>query len=154
MTVPVPLPLRDTFKTGAPCVMLKAAVTVSLELSVTTQEGLLLQLPPIQPAKDEPLAAVAVSVTEVPEGKLALQVCPQLMPEGVLATLPLPVPLKPTVRVGEVLKLAVTEVVCVSVKVQTPVPLHPPDHPEKKKFAAGEAVSVTLVPLAKLAEQA
>ena len=101
MTVPVPLPPRATFKTGAPCVRLKAAVTVSLELSVTTQEGLLLQLPPIQPAKDEPLAAVAVSVTEVPEGKLALQVCPQLMPEGVLATLPLPLPMRTTLEAGE-----------------------------------------------------
>jgi len=74
------------------------------------------------------------------------------MPGGLLRTLPLP--LRATVSTGEALKLAVTEVFCVSVRVQTPVPLHAPDHPEKKEFVAGEAVSVTWVPLAKLAVQA
>jgi hypothetical protein len=39
----------------------------------------------------EPEAAVAVSVTEVPEGKLAEQVVGQLIPAGLLATVPLPV---------------------------------------------------------------
>lgn len=86
--------------------------------------------------------------------KVALQVCPQLMPEGVLATLPLPVPARATVRVGEVLKLAMTEIFCVKVILQTPEPLQAPDHPEKKEFVVGDAVSVTWVPLEKLALQA
>jgi len=43
--------------------MLKVAITVSLALSVTTQVRLLLQLPPIQPAKVEFAPTVAVSVT-------------------------------------------------------------------------------------------
>ena len=43
-------------------------------MSVTTQVGLLPQLPPVHPANDELAPAVAVSVTEVPEGKLATQV--------------------------------------------------------------------------------
>jgi hypothetical protein len=110
--------------------------------------------PPLHPAKVEFAPAVAVSVTDVPELKFAWQVCPQLMPEGLLVTLPVPVPLKLTVSTGEALKLAVTEVFCVSDKVQTLVPLQPPDQPAKKEFAAGVAVSVTLVPLEKLAEQA
>ena len=98
-----------------PWVGLNFAVTLSLALSVTTQVEPVLQLPPVQPAKDEPLAGVAVSVTEVAGAKLALQVCPQLMPEGLLLTVPLPMPLKVTVSTGEVLKLAMTEVFCVTV---------------------------------------
>ena len=75
--------------------------------------------------------------------KIALQVVPQLMPEGLLATLPLPEPLKVTTNTGEVLKLAITEVFCVNVTLQTPVPLQAPDHPAKKEFAVGDAVSDT-----------
>ena len=108
MTVPVPFPPSATFKTGALWIMLKIAVTDSVALSVTTQVGLLLQFPPDHPVKEEPGAAVAVSVTEVPGAKLALQVCPQSMPEGALLTLP--PPLTATVSTGEELKLAVTEV--------------------------------------------
>jgi hypothetical protein len=43
--------------------MLKVAVTFSLAASVTTQEGLVLQFPPVQPAKVEFALGVAVSVT-------------------------------------------------------------------------------------------
>jgi len=75
--------------------------------------------------------------------KSALQVVPQLMPEGLLPTLPLPEPLKVTANTGEVLKLAITEVFCVNVTLQTPVPLQAPDQPAKKEFAVGDAVSDT-----------
>jgi hypothetical protein len=111
-------------------------------------------LPPFQPAKVELLAAVAVSVIEVPGLKLALQVCPQLMPVGSLVTLPVPEPLRPTVSTGEVLKFAITDVFCINVTLHTAVPLQAPDQPAKKEFAAGEAVSATWVPLEKLAVQA
>jgi len=80
--------------------MLKVAATVSLALSVTMQVGLLPQLPPTQPAKDEFALAVGVSVTCVPGEKLALQMVPQLMPEGLLVTVPFPVPARVTLNTG------------------------------------------------------
>lgn len=53
--------------------------------------------PPDHPAKAEFAAAVSVSVTELPEAKLALQVGAQLIPPGLLATVPEPVPATLTV---------------------------------------------------------
>jgi hypothetical protein len=47
---------------------------------------------PDQPVNVEPVLAVAVSVTGVALAKLALHVVPQLMPEGLLVTVPVPVP--------------------------------------------------------------
>ena len=47
---------------------------------------------PLQPAKVEPLSAVAVSVTLVPAAKLALQLEPQLTPVGEEVIIPLPMP--------------------------------------------------------------
>jgi hypothetical protein len=122
---------------------LKVAVTCWLALSFTTQALAPLHPPPLHPTKEEFAPVVAVSVTEVPEAKLALQVFPQLMPDGSLVTLPWPVPLRPTVSTGEVLKLAITEAFCIKVTWQLPVPLQAPDHPAKKEFADGDAVSVT-----------
>jgi hypothetical protein len=58
---------------------------------VTLQVDVPLQAP-VQPAKVELAAGVGVSVTAVPAGKLAVHVVPQLMPAGVLAMLPVPVP--------------------------------------------------------------
>jgi len=73
--------------------ILNVAVTFSLALSVTTQVGLVLQLAPVQPANVEFAPGVAVSVTCVPRGKLTLQVAVrQLMPAGLLVTVPVPVP--------------------------------------------------------------
>jgi len=141
VTVPVPVPTRLTVSTAVPCTGLKVAVTFSLALSVTAQVRLLLQLAPVQPANVEFAAAFAVRVTRVPVAKLALQVAPQFMPEGVLVTVPWP--LKATVSTGEVLKLAITEAFCIKVTWQAPVPLQAPDHPAKKEFADGDAVSVT-----------
>jgi len=116
--------------------------------------GPLPQLPPVHPANDELAAAVAVRVTRALGSKLALQVCPQLMPEGMLVTLPVPVPPRATVRTGEVLKLAMTDVFCIKVTLHAPVPLQAPDQPAKKEFAVGDAVSATWLPLEKLAVQA
>ena len=47
---------------------------------------------PVQPPKVEPLAGVAVNVTVVPLLYKAEQVLPQLIPAGLLVTVPLPVP--------------------------------------------------------------
>src|SRR5215831_12719099 len=77
------------------------------------------------------------------------------MPVGVLVTEPLPVPVLLTLRLtGCKSKMAVTEVVVVSVTTQAPVPLHPaPLHPVKVEPTVGAAVRFTTVPLAKLPEQ-
>ncbi len=47
---------------------------------------------PLQPMKVEPETAVAVSVIVVPWVTACEQVAPQLMPAGVLVTVPEPVP--------------------------------------------------------------
>src|SRR5207247_631336 len=129
------------------------AVTVVAAESVTTQVPVPEQPLPLQPLKAEPAAGVAVSVTAVPLAKLAAQVTPQLIPTGALVTVPLPVPALLTVsaKLGR-LKVAVTVVAAETVTVHDPVPVHPPPlQPLKIEPAAGVAVSVTAVPLAKLA---
>ena len=65
--------------------------------------------PPLQPTTIEPAAAVAVIVTELFVGNEALQVAPQLMPAGLLVTVPVPVPALFRVSVaGTALNVAVT----------------------------------------------
>jgi hypothetical protein len=158
-TVPVPVPARTTVSITALGMALKVAVTCWLALSVTVQVELLpLQPPPDHPAKDEFAAAVSVSVTEVPEVKLALQVGAQAIPEGVVATVPVPVPARVTVSTTPfwiALKFAVTCWLALSVTVQVELlPLQPPpDHPAKEEFMAAASVRVTWVPLAKVALQ-
>src|SRR5213596_1955879 len=110
---------------------------------------------PLQPPKVEPAAGAAVSVTAVPLAKLAEQVAPQVIPAGELVTVPLPLPALLTVsaKLGR-LKVAVTVVAAETVTTQVPVPEHPPPlQPLKVEPMAGLAVSVTAVPLVKLAEQ-
>jgi len=74
---------------------LKVAVTALAAVMVTLQVPVPEQAP-LQPAKVEPAAAVAVRVTGVPLAKLALQVLGQLMPLGLLLTEPDPVPVSVT----------------------------------------------------------
>lgn len=76
---------------------LKLAVTVTDAFPAKVQEPVPEQIPPLQPSNTEPTAGVAVSVTEVPAGKLAEQAVPQSMPAGVLTTDPAPVPVRLTV---------------------------------------------------------
>ena len=68
------------------------AETALAVVMVTLQVLPLLELHPLQLAKVEPIAAEAVSVTLLPELKLALQEKPQLMPAGLLVMVPVPVP--------------------------------------------------------------
>jgi hypothetical protein len=64
---------------------------------------------PLQPVNVEPAAAVAVSVTIVPEANDAEQVAPQSIPAGELVTEPEPVPALLTVNVcGTNVNVAVT----------------------------------------------
>ena len=85
------------------------------------------------------------------------QVAPHEMPAGLLVTVPLPVPALETVSDGSppfVVNVAVTVVSAVRVTTQVPVPEQPPPlQPVKVEPAAGVAVSVTVVPLAKVEEQ-
>src|ERR1700728_5185804 len=90
----------------------KAAVTLSAALMVTTQLPLPLHAP-LQPLKNQPLAGVSVSVTCVPLAKLALQVEPQLIPDGVLVTVPLPdTPAESVYASGAIVPLTVCVAVC------------------------------------------
>lgn len=124
---------------------------------VSPQVELLPLQPPAQPAKVEFVAGVWVSVIDVPGEKLALQVGAQPIPEGTLATVPVPVPARITVSTTAfwiALKLAVTCWLALSVTLQVGLlPLQPPDHPVKEEFVAADSVRVTWVPLAKLALQ-
>src|ERR687888_339247 len=109
---------------------------------------------PLQPVNVEPAAAVAVSVTVVPSGKEAEQVAPQSIPAGELVTAPEPAPAFVTVSVCMIsAKSAVTARSWSMVTVQVPVPLQSPLQPVKVEPASGVAVSVTVVPSAKEAEQ-
>jgi hypothetical protein len=98
---------------------------------------------------------VAVSVTIVPEPNGAEQVVPQLMPAGADVTDPVP---GPASVIDSVICLSVnvaaTAVMSETLTTHIPTPEQPaPDQPPKSEFAAGVAVSVTIVPAAKLAEQ-
>jgi len=69
------------------------------------------------------------------------------MPEGVLVTVPVPCPASVTdICVGVEVKDAVTVVLAFKTTVQGTFPEHAPDHPLNVTFAAGVAVSTTLVP--------
>ena len=78
---------------------------------------------------------------------------PQSMPAGVLVTIPAPVPALETVSAKTGVNVAVTVVAAVRVTVQGPMPVQVPLQPVKTEPGAGVAVSVTSVPLTKLAVQ-
>ncbi len=110
VTVPVPVPASITDNAKPLVLELKVAVTVVAAVNVTTHVPVPVQPPPLHPAKVEPSAGLAVRVTCAPLAKLAEHVDPQLIPAGVLATVPEPVPAFVTVRVKPLpkLKVAVT----------------------------------------------
>ncbi len=89
LTVPVPVPAVETVRGNVE--MLNVAVTDSADVIVTTQLPVPLQAP-LQPANTDPLAGVSVNVTTVPLAKSAVQVPVQLIPAGLLVTVPEPVP--------------------------------------------------------------
>jgi hypothetical protein len=132
--------------------MLNVAVTVSDALTVTVH----VPVPghpvtPLQPANVDPSSAVAVRMTVVPLVKLAEHVVVgQLIPAGLLVTVPVPVPVSCTVRTGVIVvraKLATTVTVVggdVSVIVHVPVPSQgPAPQPVKVDPFAAVAVNVT-----------
>ncbi len=76
--------------------MLKVAVAVALAFIVRVQTLVPLQAPD-QPTKYAPLAGAGVSFTTVPAANDALQLGAQLMPVGLLVTVPVEVPANWTV---------------------------------------------------------
>jgi len=119
---------------------------------VTAHKPVPEQAPP-QPAKVVPATADAVSETLVPGTNLASQEDVQLIPAGLLVTVPFPFPGNDTARSGFASNPTVT---CLSEFIsrsQLPVPLHAPPQPVKWDPASEVAVRVTAAPLAKLAEQ-
>jgi len=89
VTLPVPFPAFATV--SANCTTFQVAVTPLAWLIVTWQLPVPVQAP-LQPAKVDPVAGVAVSVTTVALSNGALHAVPQLMPAGVELTAPLPRP--------------------------------------------------------------
>jgi hypothetical protein len=146
-TEPLPVPARVTV--SGKVAVVNVAVTFRAALIVTVQEPVPVQAP-LQPAKIEPEAAVALSVTDAPELKFAAQVPGQLMPEGLLDTEPVPVPASVTVS-GEVavVNVAVTAWPPFIVTVHVPVPLQAPPQPAKVEPEAAVAVNVTVLAILK-----
>jgi hypothetical protein len=147
VTVPLPDPVLLTESVNV-C-RLKVAVTDVAAFMVTAHVPVPEQPPPLQPAKVEPPAGAAVSVTTVPLLYVAEQVAPQLIPAGLDVTVPLPDPVLLTDSVNVcTLKVAVTDVAAFMVTEHVPVPEHPPPlQPANVDPPAGDAVSVTAVPL-------
>ena len=134
-----------------PPLVLKVAVTALAALMVTEHVPVPVQAPD-QLANAEPVPAAAVSVTTVPLAKLAPQVVPQLIPAGLLVTVPVPVPAFVTVNakvVVVVLNVAVTALAAVIVTAHVLVPVQAPLQPANVEPVPAAAVSVTTVPLAK-----
>jgi hypothetical protein len=129
-------------------VVLRSSVIASVQVAAVPLQA------PVQPVKVEPAAVAAVSVTDVPLATLNEQVAPQVMPAGVLVTVPLPVPEAATVSSALTVKTAVAlrSSVIASVQVAA-VPLQAPVQPVNVEPAAAAAVSVTVAPFVKPAPQ-
>jgi hypothetical protein len=131
------------------------AVTDSAALRVTLQAAVPVHAP-LQAEKALPVAGVSLSVTWLFCGKLAEHVVGQLIPAGVLVTVPVPVPAKVTDMVTDVIpaaaKVAVTESAALRVTLQAALPVHAPLQPEKVLLVPGVSLSVTWLFCGKLAE--
>jgi hypothetical protein len=114
-----------------PFSLLKFAVIDMLPSRVTLQFALPLQAP-AQEVKASLLPGVSLRVTGVFGGKVKLQVVGQLIPAGLLVTVPAPFPAMDTVSTSPRAKVALTFSVPVIDTVQGAVPEHAPLQPSKK----------------------
>ena len=96
VTVPVPVPARVTVSANVVVWLVNVAVTERAWVIDTVQVPVAFVQAPLQPLNVEPLAAVAVSVTDWPAVTLALQTLPQLIAPP--DTVPVPVPVLVTDR--------------------------------------------------------
>ena len=87
--------MREDVRLGT---TLKVAVAVALAVTVRLQEPVPLHAPD-HPANAEPEFGDALKVTAVPLTNVALHVCPQLIPAGLLVIAPPPAPVPCTVNV-------------------------------------------------------
>lgn len=92
VTVPDPVPASVTVSVKLLVVWVNAADTLVAATIVRVHGAVPSQGPAVQPVKVEPVAGVAVKVIWVPLAKGAEQVAPQLIPAGLLVTVPVPVP--------------------------------------------------------------
>jgi|SRR5690242_1384315 hypothetical protein len=130
----------------------KAALTLAFwPLERTTWQVAPLQAP-LKPEKLNPAAGAALRLTAVPGGKLAAQLEGQLIPAGVLVTVPLPESATVNWAAGTAVNVAETVWLLESTILQDE-PVHAPAKPAKLKPDAGAGVMVTVVPGAKLAVQ-
>src|SRR3989442_13441437 len=102
----------------------KVAVTDWAAFIVTTQIPVPLHPAPLQPLNTDPLAGTADNVTDVPMTNDALHVAPQLIPAGLLVTVPPPLPVFVTVRAYNCVYVTLTACASFIVIEQTHVPLH------------------------------
>jgi len=152
VTVPVPVPASVIVRATAAA--LNVAVTAFAAVIVTTHDVVPVHAP-LQPANVEPADGVAVSDTCVPVAKFATHALGQLMPAGLLVTVPVPVPASVTVRaaVVDALNVAVTASAALIVTTHEAVPVHAPLQPANAEPVEAVGVSVTCVPAAKFAAQ-
>lgn len=106
--VPVPVRLTPTWSNAE-----KLAVIVVSDVGVNVHGPLPTQRAELHPTNTEFAAGVAVSVTAAPCATDAEHVAPQLIPEGLLTTVPAPSPAVATISVvcggGAATKLAMTD---------------------------------------------
>ena len=148
VTVPEPVPAIVTASVfggmrSKVAVQLRAASIVTLP-SVQSAS-------PLHPANVEPDAGAGMSVTEVPSSYVSVQSLPQLIPVGLVVTVPEPVPVFDTVRVkvasGFRSKVAVQVRAAFIVTWPSPQSASPV-HPANIDPALAVGVNVTTVPSA------
>jgi hypothetical protein len=147
-TVPLPVPVFATVNVRG--IRVNVAVVETLPAGIVMVHVVLVPVhAPDHPAKNELTeSGLAVSVTCEVWPNCAEHVLPQLIPEGLDETVPVPEPLLVTVRVrGIRLKVAVTDLLLVIERAHEPVPEHAPDQPPNWELLFGDAESVTAVPL-------
>ena len=131
------------------------AVTFLAASIVSVQVGVLTVQSPVQPLNELPASAVAVNVTVLLAAKVAEHVAPQLIPAGLLVTVPDPVPALATAT--EVwpmtLKVAVTSFAAdMTTEHGVVAPVQAPAQPTNTLPGEGVAVSETVELVAKNAE--
>src|SRR5207302_569974 len=98
------------------------------------------------PANVDPASGVAIRTTGVPAANVALQVAPQAIPGGELATVPEPVPDFDRFRLKERrLKVACTSASAVTGKLQM-LPVQALVKPPNADAALGVAVMIAVAP--------
>jgi hypothetical protein len=102
---------------------------------------------PNQPANVDPEAAVAVNVTAVPLLRVVEQELPQLIPVGLLVTVPVPVPARFTESVYVLIRLKTAVQVMLAFIVTVPSMQSAfPDQLAKVEPLTGAALKLTTVP--------